>query len=770
MMELRRVLFSWKLAFLLLLALAVNIFLFVQTQEKEFGMYASYCQSTSKELLEEYRRQVEEYRAMDLQTAFEQCSKASEEWMKTMGISKLETADQAREMLLSLLTYQAGYPEYLEKVQKNAKQLSGISIFSDKNAFSSKNLKATAEDFAVLEGTELTLGNYYGISALLDYRLADCMILLLMLVVCWKMLEERRKGLWGIVRLCGGSRGKLAVKRAAIFAGTLVMLAALFYGSTLIASFSYFGQPDFQAAAQSVPELQKLPLSLTVGEFLGQYLLVKTAGTFLLLLLVWLILTAVDNTAMAMAVTGIALASEYALFAWLPVQSILNLFKYCNLFSYFFLNEVYEKYLNMNLLGFPVNSRKLLLGLLPVLLAAGLSLVILIGARKRQEGNGRLWMRLYDRVRRGSDRVVCRLHGFGMELYKLLFVQKGLVVLVLLGWLLTQMMSLFGDNIILYSGLLETRLEEWEGPVDSPAVAEKMQKEREYLDGEYAAYEKLQEGYRAGKIGVEELEIASAGMTVTNHRKEVYDQIASRQEELKEIQARTGVTPWILNDSWLEQLIGEDTGRNQRKIGMTVLLFLTILLAPLYAYENQTGARAVIRGAGKGRGRLVLRKQLLAALGVLLVGGMVYGADLWSVVRLYGMRGLDAPVQSVKWMQNSDWHMTLGQLLALVGLARLLVLWSAAQGMLLLSSLVRKVQSAVLAGVFLIVLPSALWVIGVEVLQYASFAWLCVPVEIMAENGFQGNIWIWPFVIVSAAGTACCVLSCVRWCRQYIAN
>ena len=80
--------------------------------------------------------------------------------------------------------------------------------------------------------------------------------------------------------------------------------------------------------------------------------------------------------------------------------------------------------------------------------------------------------------------------------------------------------------------------------------------------------------------------------------------------------------------------------------------------------------------------------------------------------------------------------MTLGQLLALVGLARLL----------------------------------ALWVIGVEILQYASFAWLCVPVEIMAENGFQGNIWIWPFVIVFAAGIACCVLSCVRWCRQYITN
>ena len=86
-------------------------------------MYASYCKSTSKELLEGYCRQVEEYRVMDFQTAYEQCSKASDEWMKTMGISKLETADQAREMLLSLLTYQSGYPEYLRKKSRKTQSV-----------------------------------------------------------------------------------------------------------------------------------------------------------------------------------------------------------------------------------------------------------------------------------------------------------------------------------------------------------------------------------------------------------------------------------------------------------------------------------------------------------------------------------------------------------------------------------------------------------------------------------------------------------------------
>ncbi len=761
MMEFRRIFGRWSLWVLVALAVCCNAFLFYQTQEKEYETISAAYDVTTLEFLGEYERQLTEYEGMTGAEALAHCQeiidrdKAAMHWGLDTYIREYRVKP--------FLEHMKEYPEYLKQVQANADRLGGFSIFTNKSAFSSRNIKITAEDFARVLGTEPALGNYYGVKALMDYRIADYMILLLMLAVFWQMLAERKKGLWGIVRLTGGGRCKLALKRLGIVVFGGLVFSVLLYASTLVMDWRYFGVIDLSVPAQSLPELAKLPVVMTMGEFLGQYLLVKIFGTMLLALFLWVILSAVTNTAAAMAVAGIAVAGEYALFAFLPVQSIFNIVKYCNLFSYFYLDQLYIKYLNMNLFGYPVNNRELLLAMLPVLLLLSCGAVVWINTKKRPEERRGFFARVYEWIKKKTDRITCSLGGFGMEVYKTMIVQKGWVFLILLCWLMCQIYPVIGGKVEVGKTMVEYYLEDWEGPIDDPETHRKMEEVWQEIQAEYAEYDQLVADFEAGKADEMDVIIAGSLLDATRNREAGYNEVQQRIEEMKWRQEELGITPWLLNYRWVLNLF-EDTDA-QRVNGLAGMLAMILLISPLYAYENQTGAGSVIRGSGKGRGKVVVRKQLLTVLAVALVWGIVYGTHLWSVVRYYGIRALDAPIQSVKWFYYSDWLITLKEMLILIYGLRFVVLWAVAQVLLLLSSLAKKVQLSILLGVFLVLLPSALWGIGVEALSFVSLLRPLSTVEVMWEENFMGYGYLVPFVITGAVGVAASAITSVRWVK-----
>ena len=101
MMEFRRVLVRYSFWMVVVLALGLNVFLFLRTQGQQYSTWASVYEVSEKELQQVYVKQIRE--------------------LQTMPISDAVT-------------------------------LGSISIFADKDAFSSGNLKMTARDFTQLDG------------------------------------------------------------------------------------------------------------------------------------------------------------------------------------------------------------------------------------------------------------------------------------------------------------------------------------------------------------------------------------------------------------------------------------------------------------------------------------------------------------------------------------------------------------------------------------------------------------------------------------------
>ena len=238
--------------------------------------------------------------------------------------------------LLSRTDYLTGYGDWLENIQKNKENLLTFSIFNDPDSFSGRNILKTADEFEKLQGVELTLGTDGAVDSFMSFRLTDYFLLLVLLLVALSFLEERKAGLWSVVHAAPNGRFKLAIRRTLILFGTSVVGVLLLYGTDLALGFSlYGGVGDLDRAVQSVETLGRLPMLTTVGGFLIRFFLLRIAAAFLVSLLLWLMLTAINNVKYTIIVAAGVLAVEYSLYTFLPVQSAFNIFKYFNDVAFF---------------------------------------------------------------------------------------------------------------------------------------------------------------------------------------------------------------------------------------------------------------------------------------------------------------------------------------------------------------------------------------------------------------------------------------------------
>lgn len=266
--------------------------------------------------------------------------------------------------------YIEGYKAYLDQVQRQAQTQAQTALFGAEGSFSRRNLAKTAAEFDTLRDVDVTYGSNRGITEWVEFETADYLYLALLCVFVLAFLEERKAGLWGMVRATRGGGAGLWGQRVLILAGAAVMGTALIYGINLTLSLELTGGfKDLGRSVQSLTIFRTLTLHLTIGQWIWLYLGVKAASGFLVGLILWCILGSLANVQFSLAVLGGILAVEYAFFALLPVQSILNPLKYFNLFSYIRTAKLYTDYLNIDLLGRPVGNRPLAMTALPVLIA-----------------------------------------------------------------------------------------------------------------------------------------------------------------------------------------------------------------------------------------------------------------------------------------------------------------------------------------------------------------------------------------------------------------
>ena len=666
----------------------------------------------------------------------------------------------ALQALKQQLSYLVSYEGYYNEVQENVRSMNKFSVFIKDDGFSAENIKKTAADFEAIKGARGALGDDRAVTSLFSDSLCDYCILLFVVYIGVILLQERRSGLWDIVRATKCGRTSLAFTRIGILLGSSVIAVAIIFGvKFLIAWGMYDGFEYAGRLIQSVSAYKTMCRPMSIAQYMLIYFAVKTACVFLISLVLWLILSAVKNTNIALCLAGVFLAAEYGLFATISDNSSLVMFKYANVFSYIQPNCFLSKYLNLNLFSRAVGLQTVcfaLLFILTVITGAG---GVILQSKKYPHGSSNIIEICLDRLRKKTYRITGASSAFGKELYKTLFVQKGIVILAVLILVCIK----FGDipvknagNDELYSRIYYT---EFAGDV-TKAKIDTMNTKLDALNYRLSVAQstllgmtKNDEGYYSALDEVGNLQNKIDGLTYC---------IADAEDILKH-NAKTGDNAKLMWQLAYESYLGSAGYTFHDTQALKAMLFTVLLCAGINAYERQQNMRMLFNATASGRRKLSAVKLFTIALFSLAVTLAVYMPELRAVMRGSYLGALDSfqnPVTSLKIFRKSGLRLSLGALLAVIGAKRFFVLVALGNLSALLGAFFRKVNSAQVLSTAALVLPACIAVLGVSTMYYLSALSAVSLTRLLTEG-------IWLFVLCLGLSLACIVGNTVVITRRY---
>lgn len=785
MKELKRILSKPRTVLALALIILVNAVLFVREQVKnDYGLDVSLPlggtvimfdtvtvtneTADARGAYEHYLQWIEKVRDMAPSDAAEYLRAQKDALADTIAAdrdkSDGENIDEdarldyaAVNSLIGRVDYIAGYGELLDNIRANKENLLSFSIFNKPGSFSSRNIIKTADEFEKLESVKLTLGADGAVDALLSFHMTDYLLTLALTLFALSFLEERRAGLWAVVHAFPRGRLRLAVKRTTILFFVAAAFVVILYGTDLILGFSvYGGIRDLGRAVQSVETLGRLPILTTVGGFLVRYFILRAAAAFLIGLLLWLLLSAVDNVKYALVAAAFAIAVEYSLYTFLPVQSAFNVFKYFNIFTYISLSDLYTDYLNVDIFSYPLGIRAVSQAALPFLCVLAASACIFVMCKKRPASGRDILGRAAYIINSVTDKLLRRFHMLGMELYKTLWIGKGVVIVALLAYTVTELT--FSVSVPVKSLSEQTAREytvEFSGLITDDTLS-RMDAEQKRLEGDVAAYEDALLAYDRGELDYKHLNVLAAAASTAKTKLEGLAAVRERVQSLTALGKEYGIEPWLVDEIPFESVYGARAQYERRTAALTAVLALTLILAANVTYERQSGMTKLLAASARGRGALIERKLATAAIATAAVWLLVYGAELRTFMCDLTVTAWDAPVQCVAMMQKFPFHIMVKVWLVLLYLYRYVCLYCVAVVVLAVSSLASRTEAAYVAACAVTVVPSLLYAyMNIDALAPLS---LIVPVEAMSllidAGGAVSALLAWSAALAAVTAVA----------------
>ncbi len=591
--------------------------------------------------------------------------------------------------------------------------------------------------------------------SLLTFRLTDYFLLLALLIVAVSFLDERRAGLWSVVYAAPRGRLGLAVRRTLILFGASAAGVLLLHGTDLVLGFAlYGGAGDLDRTVQSVQLLGKLTLQTTVRGFLVRYFLLRIASAFLIGLILWLLLSAIHNVRYTILVAAAVLAVEYGLYTLLPVQSVGNVLKYFNLFTYISLSDLYTDYLNIDLLGFPLGIRSISQrALIPLCLVLTI-LCLSVHCHKRPAAGRDLLGSAAYRLNRVTDRFLGHLYLFGMEVHKTMWVQKGVVLAALTVYAAFRMPY---SASIPISSAVERAERQYTAALAgeiTDATFAAMDADQADLDTVIAAYVQAQIDFDRGSIGYPELDRYRREAESAETKRSALAEVRTRCLELQGRGAAEHFTPWLIEETPFESVYGRPAQSNQQQAALLSLLALTLLLAGSLSYERQSGMVYLLRSTAQGRRTLVLRKLLLIFLETTLVWAVVYSMELHTLRTRFAITAWGTPAKNLSMLEDFPLSCSITAFLVQLYAFRWLTLFCCGGIVLFLSSFPRRMEMACLAASAVMLLPSLLYAAtGIGVFRpFAVILPVAVLPVLLDANGAPTHL-VWHLIaLLGAAG------------------
>lgn len=642
----------------------------------------------------------------------------------------------------------AGYPQFLEDVQAKAKQLSGISIFQNsQSGYDLENIGKTAAVYAGMGDVQINYAPQKGLYTALDYPFTDLILLAAMLLLASLLVRaERDSGMLAFVRTTPGGRLKTATAKLAALALSLLAVLVLLYGVNLAYCQLTFGLGPLDRNIQSVPALMRCTMRITVGQYLGLFLLAKWAGAFVMGL--WVMLAAlVCRRAATGWCAGLALpAAQWLIRQAIPATSRLNVVKYANLASLLRTNELLGNYRNLYWFDHPIPLPLVEWTAAALWCAALLAAFCLVFCRAAL-----LPAPAFAGLRLGRPRTRSTT-VWRQEARKLALGCGALAVLAVFAgyqaWQTAEAQSFIDADEIYYQYYM-THIS---GPYDQEAY-QWLQEQNE----EFEPIRRLERALQAGEITSEEYQMQMGAYYGLNQKKQVFDRIV--YGNLPYLQENPGAQ--LVYESGWEELFCF-TGDDDLRDALVAGLLASVCFAGLFAFEHRGGMKRVVMATPLGRRKTVDAKLLTSGCAAALLWALVGLPRLIVVLRDYGLPAPFAPAMSLSDYLHLPGWLPLAGVLALAGLARLAAVLCMAAVTLWLSEVLGSALSAMFLSALVFCLPPMLALSGLWPLRWVGVYPLFHLAELLRRPG-DGAAGLVLLVLAAAVCWLCVDRLRARW-------
>lgn len=590
------------------------------------------------------------------------------------------TVEKEKDYRISQNEYVSEYPAYIQGILQSAGSLNQISVFAQQDSFATKNIEKTKEDYQKMEN--ISLGTFDGrcFTMFFTYSPIRVVTLLFTLLIAFLLSQKQSEGMDSLIFSCKKGRLQFGIRKFGALVVTTVAFTVICYG--IFFSVCYLlmrpkeGIAVFFYSIQSLEIFQDYIGAQSIWEvllfYVGMQCIINIFCGFLLFGL-----RMVDRTKIwGSAFFALLFIVEYGLYKAIDETSLFAILKYINIFYLLQQGFGFFEYKNFWIGKFLVNKQTMI----EVILGIGISCAFLItnlvtmfrypnSSKKKLCSHFEKWKEKKQVI---FSKWMEKQSLLGMELCKTLLFQKG--------WLILALLCFWGYRTLDYTSIsfsvvqqnVMDFVERHSGTIttESEAELDEMNQtikkaEREYKQAMelYNNKELSEDGYLAAVVKYESYA----------DTRETYQILSEKTEYLRQLKEDRGIDGWYIKDGAFAYLLGfQQVGNAKAMIFPIGLLFLCSFI---FRFERKNGMVPVIFATINGKEDLRKVKRNTIALLTFVVCSFMFFFEFLNVSNLYGIEGLQAPVQSLSQFERFPVRCTIGMFLLVNDVLRYIVLF-----------------------------------------------------------------------------------------------
>lgn len=538
--------------------------------------------------------------------------------------------------LQNQIDYLCSYPEFIGGIRDRADSQSKLSSFSNKESFSYKNLYKTADDYAHLKKTDLSLVNAEPITAVTQFGITDIFIIAIIFLACIYIFNyEREQFLYPLVKCTSKGRlNTIFAKLIALFV-TVIVTVLIFVGSDFLISNIIYGNTDLSASIQSISEFRNCAFSISILEFELLFILFKVIAAVITVLFIAFVFITFSSPFLMYAVGVGVLTTEYLLYTFVDANSSLNLLKYINIFYMFDGGEFIGHYLNLDMFSNAVTANSFVTIFFVI---CGIALIIATSIQfciRVQQKKTTVLSKWLQKIKSKFYKIKGSTSVFVGELFKFLVQNKMAVIFILLS--VYAVYSSFGVVRYPYVEQSDYQYKSYMDYLSGDITAEKenyIKDEQEYLKSLEIKIENISEDKKLSHNAKQAM-IRSV-QNIIDGRQNAFERVLEQYNRLKELK-KQGVEARFIDENIYCVFVSSDVREWNNFIMFCLLIIIVIPCVFTVEYKNKM--INLIRPTPKGKQRLFWSKILIAFIATIYI---FLSVCLPYIIRFIGTNGTDS--------------------------------------------------------------------------------------------------------------------------------